>query len=64
MSNDQKLLFAKGLLSLANMLVAVFIVGLSVTEKDIAAYVPVIGIAAVAGLHIASLVMLREKKLM
>ena len=51
-------MFANGLLTLANMLVAVVIVGLSVTEKNIAAYVPVIGVAAVAGLYAISYVLL------
>ena len=61
MSEDQTRLFAKGLLTLANMLIAVFIVGLSVTENHTAAYVPVLGIVVAAGLYITNLVMLREK---
>jgi hypothetical protein len=32
----------------------IFIIGLSLTEKHIAAYVPVIGIAAVGGLYALS----------
>jgi len=39
----------------------VFIVGLSLTEKSIAASVPVIGIAAVGGLYARSYVVLTYK---
>jgi hypothetical protein len=46
----------RGLINLANLLAGVFIVGLSLTEKSIAASVPVIGIAAVAGLYAISYV--------
>jgi hypothetical protein len=62
MSEEQKRLFAKGLLTLANMLVAVVIVGLSVTENSTAAYVPVIGIATVAGLYAISYVIRAHHK--
>jgi hypothetical protein len=54
MDEEQKLLFAKGLINLANIMAGVFIVGLSVAEKNVALYVPVVGIAAMAGLYAIS----------
>jgi hypothetical protein len=58
MEKAQRTLLAKGLLHLANLLAGVFIVGLSLTEKSIGTYVPVIGIAAVGGLYAISYVIL------
>jgi hypothetical protein len=54
MQQHQRAMFSKGFINLANLLAGVFIVGLSLTEKSIAAYVPVIGIAAVGGLYAIS----------
>jgi hypothetical protein len=59
MDTAPRTLLAKGLLQLANLLAGVFIVGLSLTENSIAAYVPVIGIATVAGLYLMSYAVLR-----
>ena len=41
-------------INLANIMAGVFIVGLSVAEKNVALYVPVVGIAAMAGLYAIS----------
>ena len=63
MQQHQRDMFSRGLINLANLLAGVFIVGLSLTEKNSAAYVPVIGIVAVSRLYVISLVMPRDKKL-
>ncbi len=62
MSEQQKRFFAKGGMNLANLTAGVFVVGLSLTENSIAAYVPLIGIAAVAGLYAISYVMLAHQE--
>ena len=59
MDTGQRTLLAQGLLRLANLLAGVFIVGLSLRENSIAASVPFIGIAAVAGLYLMSYAILR-----
>jgi hypothetical protein len=59
MDTAQWTLLANGLLRLANLLAGVFIVGLSLTEKQIAASVPLIGGATVAGLYLVSYAILR-----
>jgi hypothetical protein len=61
MDTAQRTLLAKGLLHLANLMAGVFIAGLSLTEKSIAAYVPGIGRAAVGGLYAISYVVLTYK---
>jgi hypothetical protein len=61
MDTAPRTLLAKGLINLSNLMAGVFIVGLSLTEKRIAAYVPVIGIAAVGGLYAISYVVLTYK---
>jgi hypothetical protein len=58
MDTAQRTLLAKGLIHLANLLAGIFIVGLSLTEKRMAASVPVIGIAVVGGLYALSYVVL------
>jgi hypothetical protein len=62
MQQHQRAMFSKGFINLANLLAGVFIVGLSLTEKSIAAYVPVIGIAAVGGLYAISYMVLTHHK--
>jgi hypothetical protein len=42
MQNKEREMLAAGLIHRANLLAGVFIVGLSLTEKSMAAYVPVI----------------------
>jgi hypothetical protein len=58
MDTAQRTLLAKGWLHLTHLMAGVFIVGLSLTEKSMAAYVPVIGIAAVGGVYAISYVIL------
>jgi len=58
MDKAQRTLLTKGLLHLANLMAGVFIAGLLLMEKSIAAYVLVIGIAAVGGLYAISYVIL------
>jgi hypothetical protein len=61
MDKAQRTLLAKRLLHLANLMAGICIIGLSLTEKSIAASVPVIGIAAVGGLYARSYVVLTYK---